>query len=240
MRTLCLSIVLLFASLAPAFAQQAARPLVRQWIQEQRATNASFSQLQLTEKTRLLVEGPAGPQETLLEARIEGIPGTMDFERTIEQMRFNRRPIPLARREAEERRRYNVMGVAFKAFMQSAGLPARLLARMTPTTPLQRDIIDGKTYWRFEMTPRREIPAIERLTVWFDQDDESLHQIRMVLNRRNGEQPLVVHTQYDRFEGLDLPVERITEGTVRRRQRGKLFTYIFKLQMTFGNHSLTP
>lgn len=180
-----------------------------------------------------------GQQETFIESRIEGTPGTMDFDRTIEQMRFNGQPIPLAKRAQEERRRYNVIGVGFKAFMQSAAFPTRLFARMTPSTPLQREVNDGVAYWRFEMIPRRDMPAIERLTVWFDQKERRLHQVRMVINRRSDNQPLVVLTRYARFDGIDLPVVRTTEGTVRRRRRGKLFTYIFKLEMTFDNHQLT-
>lgn len=218
---------------------QTPQTVLRQWYAAQREAEAVYTFLEVKESTQLRVEGPSGKMETRMVAQISGVPGTMDVERSIEQMFFNNRPVPQAKFETEEQRRYHMVGVGLRAFMQSALFPQRLLARMRPISPIQREQIDGTLYWRFEMEPRREMRAVERLTVWFAPDDLRLHQIRLVLNRRHNNQPLVVTTTYTRLNSLDLPASRITEGTTRRKRRGKLFTHLFEMRVTFSDYHLT-
>jgi len=114
----------------------------------------------------------------------------------------------------------------------------RLLARGRPVGPVRTEHLGEAEVWRVEVMPPGEPGPgpVERVTLWFDPATQALLRSRAILQPAGS--TLVATVDYVRREGLDLPVARHVEGTLRTRRRGQSFTQLFTLEASYRDCAL--
>ncbi len=245
---MCRVLLLVAFVLSPAVlrAQPSPTALLRDWGRGQMEAEEALEELACTEVMTWVVDGAFGRRETRLEAYLRGRPGGADWTREIRDLRVNGEPVPRERWDPVQRYLGRLLGRpggpgwrGGAALLGPGMLPlGRLLARGRPAGPVRTERLGEVEAWRVEVIPPGEPGPgpVERVTLWFDPATQALLRSRTILQPAGS--TLVATVDYERREGLDLPVARHVEGTLRTRRRGQSFTQLFTLEASYRDCTL--
>ncbi len=74
------------------------------------------------------------------------------------------------------------------------------------------------------------------MTLWFSRGAPVLLQSRFVVRPEQPGPPILVHTEYDRRDGLDVPRFRRVEGSFSMRRRFRTFTTLFSYDAEYTGY----
>lgn len=220
-----------------AWAQPRPAELLRGWLDSQQERLEQLSSLEVHEDASLVLDGPFGSRALETTARVVVRRPEERWERDILAASLDGRPVPPERWEMALRHRTRMVGPRAAEAIRSVVLLPRALRDMRPAGRPERDEVDGRPVWRYDLVSRTRSGPVERVALWLTPTGR-LVQSRVVAHARPDAPPLVVTTWYDRLEGLDLPVERHIEGTAQTRRRMRTFTMLFDYEATYRDYRL--
>lgn len=243
MRTqiLLLSCLLGVLLVAPVMAQAPPRPgaLIDRWLDAQRRRGGDIDQIQVRERARWVFDGPTGTRETRAESIAHADRGRLRWDREPLHVKVDSRPVPPGRWRRLERRYHMLVGPPAADAARMVTHVPWMLPRLRPVGTARPDVVDGRPTWRVDAVPQNAPPFIERYTLWFDERDDRLHRTRALLHGPPGDAPIVVTTDYDRVEGLDVPRHRHIEGVARARRRVRTFTVLYQYDALYDDYRFT-
>lgn len=222
----------------PAWAQNAPRPgmLVRAWLASQAERGGTIGRVKLHERAEWTIDGPFGVRSIGWEASVSGGPDTDGWQRDPISVRANGRPIPLTRWPDLDQQRRRMMGPHAEGVARAVIQFHRLIANMRPSGEAVHEALEGVPCWRVEMVPRRPREAVERYTLWFDQDTGHLVRSRALVRAPRTDRPFLITTEYTRADGFDVPSRRLMEGTTKTRRRRRTYTVLFKYEAAYSDY----
>jgi hypothetical protein len=235
-------VILLLATgsvmLSPVYAQEAPRPrlLVRTWLASQTEHGRDIGRVELQEQAEWVVDGPFGLRRIGWVAAVSGGPDADGWEREPLSIQANGRSVPLHRWRALEQQRHRMMGPEATRAARAVLPIHALVASMRPADEASREVVDGVSCWRIDLVPRLNREPVERYTLWFDRNQGQLIRSRALVRPRRLDQPFTITTDYSRVEGVDVPIERLIEGTTQTKRRLRTYTLLFTYQATYTDY----
>ena len=226
----------------PARAQQppadgeAPHSLLRRWHTEQSDLLADVQGFSAREEASWTLDGPFGLRRMAMTARLTGHPDQEDWNRDVESVRADGRPVPPERWRRMHHRRSRPFGPEAEAMTRSVLRLPRLVRQMrlaSDPTPVH---LDDRRLWRFDLVPHPHRSVVERMTLWLT-PDATLYRSRLLFRlRQHHDAPFIVTTDYARVEGIDVPTQRHIEGIAQRRRRERTFSMLFDYTATYDDY----
>ena len=234
-RALALASILTGVAL-PASSQDVER-LLREWLATQREAVAGVASVTLDETTRISVDGGFGRQ-TLVAGAVRTVgPSEGPGSHEIVRMELNGSEIAFERGERFRRQQRGLWRPEIGRMMESFRFPVRDFGRMRMARAVMDESPDGRAAWRIDVVPRAMPDPVERMTAWFEPAEFRLILTESIL-RAPSARPVRVRTWYERFRGIDMPVEVRAEGSSRMRRRMRFFTTLFEIETIYSSHAV--
>ena len=184
----------------------------------------TLSRIRLDEVTRHRTESAFGPRDLTLETALVIDRSTPTVDRTIRLARIGDRDI--VPDDGDRRRRFQ-SPIRRDLLRAADGLlyPERLLGAQESLGDAEPDRLDSREVIRVQTVSTDEAAPVERVTWYFSRPSGRLLRARGVI-RGEDRGTLVVTVDYDRIEGLDLPVSRFLEGSFAIRRRTRTYTVL--------------
>ncbi len=219
-----------------ALAQNESEPF-RSWMEEQRQSIERITSFQVNETVLHTMDGGFGKQALRTQARLRGGPDADPPGRTIIRMELNGREVSPEHGERVRRQQRSMFRTEIGRVFESFRFPVQDFSRMQMTRQMTEDELHGVPVWRVDAAPRTRSNPVERMTAWFDAETFQLLATQTLMHTRGG-QPVRVRSTYQRIDGIDLPLQRVLEGSSAVRRRMRLFTVLFERTIDFSNYQL--
>lgn len=229
------------ATLFPLFAMcalaQNESEALRSWMEEQRRAIEQIASFQILETTRHTWDGGFGKQILRTQARLRGGPEAEPPGRSNIRMVLNGKEVSPERGNRIRRQQRSMFRPEMGRIIESFRFPVQDLSRLRLNREMTEEVLNGVPVLRVDAVPRSRPSPIERMTAWFDAETFQLLATQTLLRALAGK-TILMHSTYERIDGIDMPVQRVLEGSARVRRRMRLFTVLFERTVDFSNHRL--
>ena len=202
-----------------------ARVLFQAWRSLQRQNSRRIQRISLRERLNTQFDGPAGTWSSTVDMDVSGFANNSNWRNNITGIRSDGAMIPQNEWAGLTTQWRNLLGETFASIIQDPAIPLQLFEQMSPSGNAKEERVNGAMHWRIEMVPNNGNVPYQRVTLWVHQEIGYLTKSRAVLASRRSE--IEVVTDYNRVNGIDVPVRRKFDGKVQSRRRNRIYTFFF-------------